>query len=63
MKKRYQQRKANLELATKEELFTELMNRVLSIEPRVCYFIDRTTANGWNIHSANMLPIIEMEVK
>lgn len=59
MKKRFKKLQPNLELATNEELFTELISRVTRIHPAYCYFVDCTNTRGvWDIHAANTTPMI-----
>ena len=52
--------KVDLKSVTNDELFEELMNRIVRTDPCVCYFIDRNFGKDWNIHRANGNPIIEI---
>jgi hypothetical protein len=50
--------KPSLEDFTSQELFTELMTRILIKRPDVCYFID-SNCGVWNIHAACSESIVE----
>lgn len=53
----------NVERFTDEELFKEVIKRVIAIDNRVCYFIDKNGRDGaWNIHSADCKPLIQAKL-
>jgi hypothetical protein len=58
-KQRFLQLKPRLELATDEELFTELMKRITKKHPSICYFIDQVNNyRQWDIHASSSPSLI-----
>lgn len=59
MKQRFKKLNPKLELASDQELFTELMKRVYKKQPAICYFVDKISFSGeYDIHTAASMPIL-----